>query len=92
MTLRISVRGGMKFGSTKYKITHCSPAEMDFLYKLSAYQLKRKEEWKVFYILASNTGRMSFQSYAPPLLHLTPQKKTKPKTENKPLHTVKVVG
>lgn len=44
MTLRILVRGGMKFGSTKYKITHCRPAEMDFLYKLSAYQLKRKEE------------------------------------------------
>lgn len=90
MTLRISVRGGMKFGSTKYKITHCSPAEMDFLYKLSAYQLKRKEEWKDFYILASNTERMSFQNYAPPLLHAHPLPQ-KNKNKNKPLHTVKVV-
>ena len=60
-----SRRDGMKFGSAKCKIMRLRPAETDFLYQLSAYQLKRGEQ-RDLYILVSNTVSMSFQRYAAP--------------------------
>lgn len=42
---------------------HLRPAETDFFYQLSAYQLKQGKQ-KDLYILASNAVSMSFQSYA----------------------------
>lgn len=41
------------------------PAETDFLYQLSAYQLQWEEQ-RHLCVLVSNTVSMSFQSYVAP--------------------------